>query len=112
MSGYAVAILAAAEDDIVERIDYVRYRWGDAVADDAYAALMDKLELLATQPHMGIVPPELTRLGIATFRVLVHDTHTKVLYEIDDDAQSITIHMVYSGNQDFQSLLYKRLMRL
>jgi plasmid stabilization system protein ParE len=112
VSAYAVAILAAAEDDIVERIDYVRYRFGDTVAMDAYAGLMDKLDLLATQPHMGIVPPELSTLGIDAFRVLVHETHTKVLYEIDHDAQAITIHMVYSSNQDFQSLLYKRLMRL
>ena len=111
MSVYSVAILASAEDDIVDRIDYLRLRWGDTVAENAYEGLLAKLELLATQPHLGTVPPELSALGIATFRTLVHAPHTKVLYEVDDDKGAITIHMVYSSNQDFQSLLYRRLMR-
>lgn len=109
---YRVDILQSAEDDIIERIDYVRNRWGDDTADDAYAGLMDKLELLATQAHLGTVPHELGSLGITTFRVLVHESHTKVLYETDDEARAITIHMVFSSTQDFQTLLYKRIMRI
>lgn len=108
---YRVDILAIAEDDIVERIDYVRNRWGDITAENASTELLDKLALLATQPHLGSVVPELSNLGIATFRVLVHESHTKVLYETDDDANTITIHMVFSSTQDFQTLLYKRIMR-
>lgn len=108
---YSVNILQLAEDDIVERIDYVRNRWGDDTADNAYAGLMDKLELLATQPYPGSIPPELGSLGTASFRVLVHEFHTKILYETDDDASAIIIHMVFSSTQDFQTLLYKIIMR-
>ena len=107
-----VNILDVAVEDIVERIDYVRTRWGDAVADLAYSELMDKLSLLETQPRMGKLVPELANLGIKTFRLIVHAPHTKVLYELDEDADTIHIHMVFSSNQDFQTLLYKRLMRL
>lgn len=89
----------------------MRQRRGEDAADDAYVSLMDKLEPLATQPHMGFVPAELGALGIGAFRVFTHASHTRVLYEVDDDAQAITLHMVYGSNQDFQTLLYKRLMR-
>jgi plasmid stabilization system protein ParE len=106
-----VHILDLALEDIVERIDYVRQRWGEDIADDAYTELMDKLALLATQPHLGHVPSELGDLGITTFRLLVHESHTKILYEADDDGKTAHIHMVFSSNQDFQTLLYKRIMR-
>lgn len=109
---YCVNILQLAEDDIVERIDYVRDRWGDDTADNAYTGLMDKLDLLATQAHLGSIPPELGSLGITTFRVLVHESHTKVLYETDEEAGTIIIHMVFGSTQDFQTLLYKRIMRM
>lgn len=108
---YSVNILDLAVEDIVERIDYVRNRWGDDVADNAYIELMDKLNLLETQPRMGSVPDELSKLGISAFRVIVHASHTKVLYEVDAETETIHIHMVYSSNQDFQALLYKRIMR-
>lgn len=108
---YHVAILGVAEDDIVERIEYVRNRWGDDTADEAYNGLLDKLALLATQPQLGSIPSELSNLGVGNFRVLVHESHTKVLYEIEDEASTIIIHMVFSSTQDFQTLLYKRIMR-
>lgn len=108
---YRIDILAAAEDDIVERIDYVRSRWDENTAENAYISLLDKLDLLATQPQMGKVPPELSSLGMSNYRVLVHEFHTKVLYKVDADAATITIHMVFSSTQDFQTLLYKRMMR-
>ena len=107
---HKVDILDVAVEDIVERTDYVRNRWGDKVADNAYTALMDPLKLLETQPRLGRVLPELSQLGITSFRVIVHESHTKVLYELDDEAETINIHMVYSSNQDFQTLLYKRIM--
>ena len=108
---YRVDILAVAEDDIVERIDFVRNRWDEDTADRAYIGLMDKLSLHATQPLLGKIPVELSALGLLNYRVLVHEFHTKVLYEVDADAAAIVIHMVFGSPQDFQSLLYKRLMR-
>lgn len=109
---HTVHLLDVALDDIVDRVDYLRDRWSNDIADQAYADLMDKLDLLATQPHLGSVPPELSRLGIANFYVLVHERHTKILYEIDEDNAAIYVHMIFGSNQDFQTLLYKRIMRL
>ena len=107
----AVNILDLAATDIAERIAYLRQEWGHAVADQAYLSLMDKLELLATKPKMGRVVQQLADLGIVTFRILVHERHTKILYEFDESAQVIYVHMVYSSTQNFQTLLYNRIIR-
>lgn len=108
---YKVNILDVAMEDIVEHIDYVRQRWSDEIAERAYEALMNKLSLLETQPRIGQISSELSALGISTFRILVHESHTKILYELDDENAMIIIHLVFSSSQDFQALLYKRIMR-
>jgi plasmid stabilization system protein ParE len=107
---YAICILESAEDDMVDHLSYVRRQWGDACADAAYETLMQKLTLLEVQPHLGSKVPELSSLGLTDFRVLVHQTHTKVLYEVDEPHQQIYIHMIFGSAQDFQTLLYKRII--
>ncbi|NHZ95336.1 type II toxin-antitoxin system RelE/ParE family toxin [Massilia sp. CCM 8734] len=61
---YTVNILDVASEDIVRMDAYVRSRWGDAVADKSYVALMDRLTLLASQPLMGVECDELASVGI------------------------------------------------
>lgn len=106
-----VQILALAKQDIVDRIAYVRQQWGDATADKTYLDLMDKLALLSTQPQLGGIVQHLADIGIMDFRILVHDNHTKILYELDEDNDTIYVHMIYSSTQNFQALLYKRIIR-
>jgi plasmid stabilization system protein ParE len=108
---YTVQVLELAKQDIIARIAYLRLQWGDAVADQAYLNLMDKLQLLSTQPLMGNVVQQLADAGIETYRILVHDKHTKILYEVDENASAIFIHMIYGGTQNFQVLLYNRIIR-
>lgn len=108
---YTVNILRWAKSDIEEKIGYVRKERGIAIARKVYEELMEKMALLATQPLMGATVPELVDLGRTDFRVLVHETHTKILYHIDDDNKVIDIHMIYGSRQNFQDLLYKRVIR-
>ncbi len=108
---YTVQILDLAKQDVVARIAYIRQQWGDATADQAYLDLMDKLDLLATQPLIGSVVQQLANAGIKEFRILVHDQHTKILYELDEDEKTIIVHMIYSSTQNFQTLLYNRIIR-
>ncbi|NRR30654.1 type II toxin-antitoxin system RelE/ParE family toxin [Oxalobacteraceae bacterium] len=108
---YTVSILDWAKQDIADNINYLKQKWGIAVAKAQYTALMDRLALLATQPHMGATIDELVRLGRSDYRVLTHETHTKVLYRIDDKRQHIDIQMVFGSRQSFQDLLYKRVIR-
>jgi plasmid stabilization system protein ParE len=108
---YQVNILDSAVDDIKQLISYLQIRWGDEAAEKGYIELLDKLGLLETQPHIGNQVQELVQNGYTGYRVLVHNKHTKVLYQLDEIRQVIHIHMVFSSRQDFQSLLYNRIMR-
>jgi plasmid stabilization system protein ParE len=108
---YTVELLDWAEADIADKIRYLKQEWGTAIAKMAYTELMDKLALLATQPRMGATIPELVALGRSDYLVLTHDTHTKILYHVDEDQEVIAIHMVYGSRQNFQDLLYKRIIR-
>jgi plasmid stabilization system protein ParE len=109
---YTVNILHSAKTDIEDKVRYLKQEWGAVLAKKAYVELMDKLALLATQPLMGSLVPELVNLGRMDYRVLVHETHTKVLYRVDEGHKVVEIQMVFGSRQDFQELLYKRVMRM
>jgi plasmid stabilization system protein ParE len=108
---FTVELLDWVEADIADKIRYLKQEWGIAIAKMAYTELMDKLALLATQPRMGAPIPELIALGHSDYLVLTHDTHTKIIYHVDEAQEVITIHMVYGSRQNFQDLLYKRIIR-
>lgn len=108
---YAVNILDSAAEDVINRVAYVRQEWGNAIADQTYQELMAKLELLASKPKMGRIVQQLADLGIRDYRILVHESHTKILYELDEQQQIIFVHMIYSRTQNFQTLLYNRIIR-
>lgn len=108
---YAVDILDSAKEEIIESTLYVMEKWGRGKAQESYAAVLEKLDLLATQPTMGTVVPELVALGKTNYRIYAHEHHTKFLYDVDEDQQKITVHMVFGSTQDFQSLLYQRIIR-
>lgn len=107
---YAVDILDSAKEDIIESTLYVMQKWGQAKARESYAAITEKLDLLATQPYTGVVVPELLALGKTNYRIHSHEHHTKFLYDVDEDKRKITVHMVFGSTQDFQSLLYRRII--
>ena len=108
---FTVDILDSAKEEIIENTLYVMEKWGRDKAQESYAAITEKLDLLATQPYMGIVVPELAALGMTNYRIYTHEHHTKFLYDIDENLQKITVHMVFGSTQDFQSLLYRRIIR-
>lgn len=108
---YSVDILDSAKEEIIENTLYMMEKWGSEKGQESYAAIIEKLDLLATQPYMGIVVPELAALGKTNYRIYAHEHHTKILYDVDEDKQKITVHMVFSSNQDFQALLYRRIIR-
>jgi plasmid stabilization system protein ParE len=108
---YAVDILDSAKEELIEDTLYVMEKWGRDKAQESYAAIVEKLDLLATQPYMGVVVPELAALGMTNYRVYSHEHHTRFLYDVDEGKRKITVHMVFSRTQDFQSLLYRRIIR-
>lgn len=108
---FSVKLLASAVDDIEQLYRYLHDRWGEGAANKAYLELMHKLASLASQPRMGGIVPDLVRAGHTNYRTIVHNKQTKVLYRLDEENAIIYGHMVASSKQDFQTLLYNRIMR-
>lgn len=108
---YAVDILDSAKEELIEDTLYVMEKWGRDKAQESYAAITGKLDLLATQPYLGVVVPELAALGRTNYRVHSHEHRTRILYDVDEDKRKIAVHMVSSRTQDFQSRLYRRIIR-
>ena len=108
---YAVDILDSAKEEIVENTLYVMEKRGRDKAQESYTATTEKLDLLATHPYRGVVVPELLALGKTNYRIYSHEHHTRFLYDVDEDKRKITVHMVFGSTQDFQSLLYRRIIR-
>ena len=109
---YKVQILKSAQAQIVQQTRYVKEKFGVATARQSYDAINKKLAGLETSPRSkGIRVDDLEDLGIMNYRILIHESHTKALYEIDDSNQLVTVHMVYGSAQDFQTLLYNRIIR-
>lgn len=109
---YKVQILNYARDQIIEQTKYVKEKFGVAKAKQSYDSINNKLAGLATTPKSkGITVQELEDLGIMRYRIMIHEKHTKALYEIDDSNALVTVHLVYGSKQDFQTLLYNRIIR-
>lgn len=109
---YKVQILDYARDQITDQTKYVKEKFGTAKAKQSYQAINKKLASLKDSPRSkGIKVPELEALGITNYRNLIHESHTKALYEIDDINQTVTVHMIYGSAQDFQTLLYNRIIK-
>lgn len=66
--------------------------------------------MLATQPKMGVVIPECIVVGKLNYRLYVHEAHPRFLYELDEVKEVVTVRMVFRSNQNFQSLLYRRII--
>lgn len=95
-----VRLLRPAEDDLTEIVLYVA-----ADRPDAAAKLADrfdqKLNLLATNPHIGTIPKE-DNLVLLGYRYLVVENYL-VFYVIE--AQTICVHRIIHGAIDYTRLM-------
>lgn len=48
---------------------------------------------------------------VLAFSIYSYQQHTKVLYQVDATHNALFVHMVYSSRQNFQALLFDRLLR-
>lgn len=108
---FKVILSTTALDDIEQLHAFIQSRWGEEKADQAYVELMDKLKLLATQPRLGTVVQNLADRGYANYYLVVHKKHTKILYCLDSKNEVIKVHTIFGSRQNFQTLLYRRIIR-
>jgi len=98
---------AGARRDLLQLRRYVTGRFDAAAWARSLAELRGRVALLADQPRLGSVPPELEELGIDRYLELaVGRNH--LLYELRDD--TVFILLVVDHRRDFRTVLARRLL--
>jgi toxin ParE1/3/4 len=105
---FAVLLSAAAERDLEDIYRYIAANDSAANADRVLAGIEAACSRLATLPHGGNVPKELSLLGITEYRE-VHFKPYRVIYRAM--GATVVIYCVLDGRRDMQSLLQRRLLR-
>lgn len=104
---FEVRLTRGAEEDLDRLHDHVAEQSGVAAADALLDALIARIEALERFPDRGGVPKELGRLGIRTFRQLVHSPY-RIVYRVAE--QAVFVLMIADGRRDMQALLERRLL--
>lgn len=98
---------AGARSDLLQLRRNVTGRFDAAAWSRALAELRDRVSLLADQPWLGAVPPELAELGIDRYLELAIGRN-RLIYEPRDDA--IFILLVVDHRRGFRTVLARRLL--
>lgn len=96
-----------ARSDLLHLRRYVIGRFDAATWSRSLAELRDRAALLADQPRLGTVPPELEELGIDRYLELAVGRN-RLIYELRDD--TVFILIVVDHRRDFRAVLARRLI--
>ncbi len=98
---------AGARSDLLQLRRYVISRFDAATWSRSLAELRDRVLLLADQPRLGTVPPELEDLGIDRYLELAVGRN-RLLYEVRDNA--VFVLLVVDHRRDFRAVLARRML--
>jgi len=104
---FEVRLTQGAEDDLESLYLYLAGHRGPDEAQALLDSLPAQAETLERFPERGGVPRELERLGIRTFRQLVHPPY-RIVYRVI--GQEVFVLLIADGRRDMQALLERRLL--
>ena len=105
----AVIILPGAQDDLVRLQEYMLDNWGEASWLKAEDEIFDKLAKVDSGVFNGTPVQLLASVGILDYQN-VYTSHHKLVYKrVADD---IYVYLVAGHQQDFPTLLIKRLLKV
>jgi toxin ParE1/3/4 len=104
---FEVRLTQGAEQDLESLYDYLAEQRGADTAQALLDSLLARAEALERFPDRGGVPAELDRLGIRTFRQLVHPPY-RIVYRVS--GQEVFVLLIADGRRDMQALLERRLL--
>ncbi|HEX8621924.1 MAG TPA: type II toxin-antitoxin system RelE/ParE family toxin [Allosphingosinicella sp.] len=104
---FEVRLTRGAEQDLESLYDYLAEQRGADAAQALLDSLVAKAEALERFLDRGGVPTELSRLGIRTFRQLVHPPY-RIVYRVV--APAVFVLLIANGRRDMQALLERRLL--
>lgn len=96
-----------ARSDLLQIRRYVIGRFDAATWSRSLAELRELVALLADQPRLGTVPPELEELGIDRYLELAVGRN-RLIYELRDN--TVFILLVVDHRRDFRTVLARRLL--
>lgn len=108
MTRYRVKIVAEAEKDLAELVDYVARNDSTARAEFLLDNLLMTCERLELHPERGHFLPELRTLGIKSHRE-VHFKPYRVIYEVI--GRAVYVLLIVDGRRSLQAVLERRLLR-
>ena len=103
---YTVFLTKDAADDIAAIHQYLMERGALVAADRLVMRFAQRIEALESFPARGVVPRELSELGITDVRQSVLSPH-RIFYRIAE--QSVLILLIADGRRDLMNLLRQRL---
>ena len=108
MTKFRVRIVREAEEDLAELVDYIAQHDSVERANYVVERLITVCERLEQHPERGHFLPELSSLGIKTFRE-VHFKPYRIIYEVV--GREVFILLIVDGRRSFQAILERRLLR-
>lgn len=97
-----------AENDLLHLRRYIVDRFGAETWSRSLAELRERIAMLADQPQLGTVPPELEEVGIGRYREITVGRN-RVVYELRGD--TVFIVLVVDHRRDFRSALERWLLQ-
>lgn len=104
----AIIILPDAQEDLYALQTYMLDRWDEPLWAKAEDEIFEKLSHLDTGLLAGAVVDELARVGILDYRYILTSHHKLVYKNIHGN---IFVYIVAGQKQDFQTILFGRLLR-
>ena len=102
----AVILLPDAQEDLLSLQDYMLAKWGEAVWLKAEDEIFEKLTAVDTGQFNGTPVKELASIGIFDYANVL-TSHHRIVYK---KMKSKTyVYLLAGQQQDFQTLLLKRL---
>jgi hypothetical protein len=98
--------LPDAQEDLLSLQDYMRAKWGEALWPKAEDESFEKLTAIDTGHFNGSPTKELASIGIFEYQAAL-TSHHHIVYK-KADAKTY-VYLVAGQQQDFQTLLLKRL---
>lgn len=104
---YAVLLTDDAAHDLEDIYDYIAQHDAPGNADRVLTKIEEVVTRLCESPMRGVVPPELSALGIREYREVFFKPY-RIIYRIAK--REVHVMVIADGQRDFRTLLQRRLL--
>lgn len=103
-----IIILPDAQDDLLALQHYMLKQWSPQLYDKAEDEIFGLLDQIAADKRSGQPVAELVDVGITDYQAIL-TSHHRIVYRIIDGV--VFVYIVANRQQDFMSLLTRRVMQ-